>query len=91
MQDLQEVTHDLHYEKYRASRLGDEPEAPMMAPMGTRPPPDAEKDRILHEKEMELQKMQKMIEQMQMQLTMQERCFDKTNKISVRAVLSNNA
>ena len=91
MQDLQEVTHDLHYEKYRASRLGDEPEAPMMAPMGTRPPPDAEKDRILHEKEMELQKMQKMIEQMQMQLTMQGRCLDNKNKIFMRAVLSNNA
>ena len=29
MQDLQEVTHDLHYENYRASRLGDEPEQPV--------------------------------------------------------------
>ncbi|CBY21012.1 unnamed protein product [Oikopleura dioica] len=82
MQDLQEVTHDLHYEKYRASRLGDEPEAPMMAPMGTRPPPDAEKDRILHEKEMELQKMQKMIEQMQMQLTLQQKASASADKNS---------
>jgi len=82
MQDLQEVTHDLHYEKYRASRLGDEPEAPMMAPMGTYPSPDAEKDRILHEKEMELQKMQKMIEQMQMQLTMQQKASASADKNS---------
>ena len=33
MQDLQEVTHDLHYENYRASRLGDEPEQPVQ-PVG---------------------------------------------------------
>ena len=81
MQDLQEVTHDLHYENYRASRLGDEPEASAM-PKAMPPSAktsskrggqgEAEKDRILQEKELELQKMQEMIAMMQAQLQAQQ-------------------
>ena len=79
MQDLQEVTHDLHYENYRASRLADEPEANAPAPpqqksskRGGSSQGEAEKDRILHEKELELQKMQEMIAMMQAQLQAQQ-------------------
>lgn len=79
MQDLQEVTHDLHYENYRASRLGDEPEAnaPAMPPSAKTSSKrggqgEAEKDRILQEKELELQKMQEMIAMMQAQLQAQQ-------------------
>ena len=83
MQDLQEVTHDLHYENYRASRLGDEPEAPVQQPSskGSKKGGEAEKDRILQEKELELQKMQQMIAQMQAQLQAQQ----KTTKSSSRS------
>lgn len=74
MQDLQEVTHDLHYENYRASRLGDEPEPAMPSDTGrSGGKMDAEKDRILEEKEAELKKMQQMIAQMQAQLQLQQK------------------
>lgn len=77
MQDLQEVTHDLHYENYRASRLGDEPEQPVQpaktsSKRASNNGAEAEKDRILQEKELELKKMQEMIAQMQAQLQAQQ-------------------
>jgi len=87
MQDLQEVTHDLHYENYRASRLGDEtePQISIKANPSVRTKPsgqsdDAERDRILQQKEAELQKMQQMIEQMQAQLMLQQRASAKMDK-----------
>jgi len=84
MQDLQEVTHDLHYENYRASRLGDEPEPQMTSQTTGRAKGngenDHEKDRILQEKEAELQKMQRMIEQMQQQLMVQQAASAKSDK-----------
>ena len=91
MQDLQEVTHDLHYENYRASRLGDEPEQPVqkLEKSGSKKSSaanngaEAEKDRILQEKELELQKMQQMIAQMQAQLQAQQQTT--TTKSSSRS------
>ncbi|CAG5924552.1 unnamed protein product [Menidia menidia] len=62
MQDLQEVTQDLHYENFRSERLKragsavDEDEV--------------DKDQILRQKEMELRRMQEMIAQMQAQMKM---------------------
>ena len=89
MQDLQEVTHDLHYENYRASRLGDEPEAPVQQPVkgSKKAGGEAEKDRILQEKELELQKMQQMIAAMQAQLQAQQETTkpSKTTKSSSRS------
>ncbi|XP_031665861.1 septin-2B isoform X2 [Oncorhynchus kisutch] len=61
MQDLQEVTQDLHYENFRSERLkrggrkGPEPE-------------EMDKDMILQEKEAELRRMQEMITKMQAQM-----------------------
>lgn len=72
MQDLQEVTQEVHYENYRSERLAktvkkngisngkDEvPAAPLII---------ADKDRILQEKDAELQRMQEMLAQMQAKL-----------------------
>lgn len=69
MQDLQEVTQEVHYENYRSERLAkgvkkngvangkdDVPAAPLII---------ADKDRILQEKEAELQRMHEMLVQMQ--------------------------
>uniref|UniRef100_A0A8C7UJA6 Septin n=1 Tax=Oncorhynchus mykiss TaxID=8022 RepID=A0A8C7UJA6_ONCMY len=65
MQDLQEVTQDLHYENFRSERLkrggrqgqGQGPE-----------PEEMDKDMILQEKEAELRRMQEMITKMQAQM-----------------------
>ncbi|KAI1233010.1 hypothetical protein IHE44_0006200 [Lamprotornis superbus] len=62
MQDLQEVTQDLHYENFRSERL-----------KRTGKPVEEEvvdKDRILQQKEAELRRMQEMIAQMQAQMRM---------------------
>lgn len=64
MQDLQEVTQDLHYENYRSERLANKPP--------TQRKPDeklgSDKDRILQEKEAELRRMQEMLAKMQAQM-----------------------
>ncbi|KAK2102121.1 Septin-2 [Saguinus oedipus] len=63
MQDLQEVTQDLHYENFRSERLkrgGRKVENE-----------DMNKDQILLEKEAELRCMQEMIARMQVQMQMQ--------------------
>ncbi|CAB1319945.1 unnamed protein product [Coregonus sp. 'balchen'] len=62
MQDLQEVTQDLHYENFRSERLkraGRAGEEDVM-----------DKDQILLQKEAELRRMQEMISQMQAQMKM---------------------
>lgn len=67
MQDLQEVTQEVHYENYRSERLAkgvkkasqhskDEDSSPLII---------NDKDRILQEKEAELRRMQEMLAQMQ--------------------------
>lgn len=67
MQDLQEVTQEVHYENYRSERLAkgvrknvvnnkDDDTSPMI---------NTDKDRILQEKEAELKRMQEMLAQMQ--------------------------
>ncbi|XP_019694554.1 septin-2 isoform X2 [Prionailurus bengalensis] len=63
MQDLQEVTQDLHYENFRSERLK----------RGGRKVDneDMNKDQILLEKEAELRRMQEMIARMQAQMQMQ--------------------
>ncbi|XP_073732246.1 septin-2 [Misgurnus anguillicaudatus] len=64
MQDLQEVTQDLHYENFRSERLK----------RGGRKAPEPEemdKDIILQEKEAELRRMQEMIAKMQAQMLKQ--------------------
>ncbi|XP_027715202.1 septin-2 [Vombatus ursinus] len=62
MQDLQEVTQDLHYENFRSERLkrSGRPEREEVV----------DKDQILQQKEAELRRMQEMIAQMQAQMRM---------------------
>lgn len=74
MQDLQEVTQEVHYENYRSQRLAksvrknnghiakDEVDESDME----------EKDRILKEKEAELRRMQEMLAQMQAKIQAQQ-------------------
>jgi len=74
MQDLQEVTGDLHYENYRSQRLaksngGGATGAPAVL---KRPPPIVDdKDKQLQEKEAELRRMQEMVAAMQQQIKQQ--------------------
>ncbi|KAF0768413.1 septin-1 [Aphis craccivora] len=73
MQDLQEVTQEVHYENYRSERLA----KGVPVPKRTTSLPEheknsgSEKDRILQEKEAELKRMQDVIAKMQAQIQQQ--------------------
>ncbi|XP_014207884.1 septin-1 [Copidosoma floridanum] len=74
MQDLQEVTQEVHYENYRSERLAKG--APVPPRRQTIVENDktsiSEKDRILQEKEAELRRMQEMLAVMQAQMQQQQ-------------------
>merc|ERR1712168_140140 len=64
MQDLQEVTHDLHYENFRASRLKQS---------GGRPPVvQDETMSALQAKDEQIRRMQEMVDKMQAQMKLQQ-------------------
>lgn len=68
MQDLQEVTQEVHYENYRSERLAKGVKKPVQNGRDedtSSPMIIADKDRILQEKEAELKRMQEMLAQMQ--------------------------
>jgi len=67
MQDLQEVTHDVHYEQFRSEQLarGGGGGTPVKAG------PEEQKDKILAEKDEELRRMQEMLAKMQQQIKQQ--------------------
>lgn len=69
MQDLQEVTQEVHYENYRSERLAKSGKQNGVTngkeEVATAPLIIADKDRILQEKEAELKRMQEMLAQMQ--------------------------
>ncbi|XP_071790182.1 septin-5-like isoform X2 [Asterias amurensis] len=80
MQDLKDVTRDLHYENYRLRRIKDETDHPevkqerlnsIRKEAAAKPGP-SEKDRMLEEKEAELRKMQEMLLQMQAEMARQQ-------------------
>jgi len=78
MQDLQEVTHDIHYENYRSQRLarnGGNKEnvasSSSVEPNVSIGSADDEKERILREKDAELKRMQEMVAAMQEQIKQQ--------------------
>jgi len=77
MQDLQEVTGDLHYENYRSQRLAKSNgnvgvASAASASVLKRPPPIVDdKDKQLQEKETELRRMQEMVAAMQQQIKQQ--------------------
>lgn len=68
MQDLQEATHELHYETYRSDRLADK--GATVLRKTTSPSEDTEK--ILEEKEAELRRMQSILKRMQVQSKQEE-------------------
>lgn len=78
MQDLQEVTHDVHYENFRSDRLAQgggerSSSAPAAAAGASGPAPGRtdQKDKMLAEKDEELRRMQEMLAQMQLQIKQQ--------------------
>jgi len=74
MQDLQEVTQEVHYENYRSERLAKGAPPPTPVAASKRNVYDekngafSEKDRMLAEKEAELKRMQEMLVAMQAQM-----------------------
>ena len=66
MQDLQEVTHDVHYENFRAQKLANEPDA-----IYGNDPLQRQRDTILAEKDKELQQLKEMMAKMQAQINAQ--------------------
>jgi septin 2 len=69
MQDLQEVTHEIHYENYRSEKLGSQNNKKNMRNRDSvNGDMITDKDRILKEKEEELRKMQEMVAKMQAQM-----------------------
>ncbi|KAI3375130.1 hypothetical protein L3Q82_021648 [Scortum barcoo] len=77
MQDLQEVTQDLHYENFRSDRLkrggrlSSHGYVLPLSPAKGPEPEEMDKDMILQEKEAELRRMQEMIAKMQAQMQKQ--------------------
>ncbi|XP_028157680.1 septin-1-like isoform X2 [Ostrinia furnacalis] len=79
MQDLQEVTQEVHYENYRSERLARSGQVPKRHTStesglseadsnGVTNGSNEDADRALREKEAELRRMQEMLEQMQRQM-----------------------
>nr|CAD7587045.1 unnamed protein product [Timema genevievae] len=72
MQDLQEVTQEVHYENYRSERLAKGAPVPKRQTLNPEEKQSGEKDRILQEKEAELRRMQEMLAQMQARMQQQQ-------------------
>lgn len=75
MQDLQEVTQEVHYENYRSERLAKGAPVPPRRQTiveSERSNSVSEKDRILQEKEAELRRMQELVAVMQAQMQQQQ-------------------
>ncbi|XP_033223312.1 septin-1 isoform X1 [Belonocnema kinseyi] len=76
MQDLQEVTQEVHYENYRSERLAKGAPVPPRRQTSIveneKSGAGSEKDRILQEKEAELRRMQEMLAAMQAQMQQQQ-------------------
>lgn len=71
MQDLQEVTQEVHYENYRSERLARNKATGKEAIVETNDS-ITDKDRILQEKEAELRRMQEILAQMQAKMQLKQ-------------------
>lgn len=75
MQDLQEVTHDVHYENFRSDRLARggsvSSTSSVQSSQAQTGKPGDQKDKMLAEKDEELRKMQEMLAKMQEQIKQQ--------------------
>lgn len=72
MQDLQEVTQEVHYENYRSERLAKSVKKNTKEEDSITNGNNVDKDRILLEKEAELRRMQEMLTQMQAKMQAQK-------------------
>jgi len=83
MQDMREVTHEVHYENYRAQRLAGSKKAPHIMETSIDDDTDShfdsisqvevlEKERILKEKEQELARMKELVRQYEEQMRQQQ-------------------
>lgn len=79
MQDLQEVTQEVHYENYRSERLakgvrqnGKQTNGHLAKEENFDEADSTDKDRILKEKEAELRRMHEMLAQMQAKMQAQQ-------------------
>ncbi|XP_038058702.1 septin-5-like isoform X3 [Patiria miniata] len=98
MQDLKEVTRDLHYENYRLRRIQDETDNPDVKQerlnsirkdsFATKEV--SEKDRMLEEKEAELRKMQDMLLKMQAEMAKQQGASGSGSNMGSLADLATN-
>ncbi|XP_072354219.1 septin 5a isoform X1 [Scyliorhinus torazame] len=75
MQDLKDVTWDIHYENFRArciqemtSKLTQDNRAESPVPLLPVPTPDAETEKLIKMKDEELRRMQEMLQRMQQQM-----------------------
>lgn len=77
MQDLQEVTHDVHYENFRSECLAKGGSAASASSVGgaaaasSKVSGTEDKDKVLAEKDAELRRMQEMLAKMQEQMKQQ--------------------
>lgn len=72
MQDLQEVTQEVHYENYRSERLAKGvKKASQVSKDDDTPLIISDKDRMLQEKEAELRRMHEMLAQMKAKIAQQ--------------------
>ncbi|XP_050412563.1 septin-2B [Patella vulgata] len=70
MQDLQEVTQEIHYENYRAQKI--EKGEPVKKPRGTLTQTDSDREKELRDKDAEIQRMQQMLAKMQAEMSQQK-------------------
>ncbi len=87
MQDMRELTHELHYENYRSRRImnqGSQFSQSFQSDMNRDNISiqsgsvfeETEKDRILQEKQAELQKMHEMLRKMQEEMNMKQAAYE---------------
>ncbi|XP_002738912.2 septin-2-like [Saccoglossus kowalevskii] len=86
MQDLQEVTQDVHYENFRSEKLARSGGSKSRPPVKLKREESletkmTEKDKILQEKEVELRRMQEMLAKMQQQMAQQGGSTVKTQNL----------
>lgn len=71
MQDLQEVTHEIHYENYRSNKLADGSGNKRVSKIKRDEEKMSDKEKQLAEKDAELRRMQEMLKSMQEQMARQ--------------------
>ncbi|KAJ3604793.1 hypothetical protein NHX12_026845 [Muraenolepis orangiensis] len=72
MNDLKEVTCDVHYENYRAHKVNADNRVESPIPLFPMSTPDPETEKLIQMKDQELRRMQQMLQKMQQQMHEQD-------------------